>query len=485
MNTYSERLSSPANLLFLISLIIFSFLLAACGGGNSGGASSTDTQPVAPKQAFAGLYFSPGIQEIAVPVYTNVIISSDTAINYTTVNNNAFYLVGPGGIKVNASLSETDGVVTLDPVTDLQRATAYTATVTTDVKDINGKSLAGTTSWTFTTSANGNTPPEFDLWKANMLKYGEQVGQYLNTETNAAFLRDATYYDGQYVFYQIANFTQQTQPWISYAERARDIYYGTLLEPNKYAIPGYWRFPHGGYQEWLLSGKSAAVKAKLIKLRDIPAFSKPESSGSADNWWQQAFSREIAYALETNMFLEKTGESRIQDRVTILTNMALKHIDIWVTGNWISTNPDDQYVKPFMTSLTASALIEYYERSVELGTPDTRVPSAVKSIADWLWTNMWVANVNGTGYGAFKYMSKDVPGHGGTNPAPDLNLLIAPYYAWLYQYTCDVTYKERADLIFAGGVKLADLKTGKRFNQNYRKSFKYLQWREAGDNNCH
>ena len=65
------------------------------------------------------------------------------------------------------------------------------------------------------------------------------------------------------------------------------------------------------------------------------------------------------------------------------------------------------------------------------------------------------------------------------NPAaPDLNLLIAPAFAWMYQQTGDTTYRDRGDQIFAGGVKGAISTDGKQFNQNYMWSFDYVKWRQ-------
>lgn len=68
---------------------------------------------------------------------------------------------------------------------------------------------------------------------------------------------------------------------------------------------------------------------------------------------------------------------------------------------------------------------------------------------------------------------------GGTEPAPDLNQLIAPAYAWVYQRTGDLSYRDKADAIFAGGVKGAWLDGAKQFNQSYRWSFDYVKWRSA------
>ena len=67
---------------------------------------------------------------------------------------------------------------------------------------------------------------------------------------------------------------------------------------------------------------------------------------------------------------------------------------------------------------------------------------------------------------------------GGQEPAADVNLMIAPAYAWLYNETKDPKWRDRADALFMGGVMKACLSCGtKQFNENYRWSFAYLAWR--------
>jgi hypothetical protein len=56
----------------------------------------------------------------------------------------------------------------------------------------------------------------------------------------------------------------------------------------------------------------------------------------------------------------------------------------------------------------------------------------------------------------------------------DLNLLIAPMYAWLYKQTGNALYRERGDSIFKFGARQAWLGSGKQFNQNYRSTFNYV-----------
>jgi hypothetical protein len=123
-----------------------------------------------------------------------------------------------------------------------------------------------------------------------------------------------------------------------------------------------------------------------------------------------------------------------------------------------------------MVGLTMQALIRYWDV-----TQDPRVQPAVKTALDWLWQRAWVS-----GDKAFWYENwaadgfQDFPQKAG---APDLNLLIAPAFAWMFQRTGDVTYRDRGDQVFAGGVTRAWLDGPKQFNQNYMWSFDYVKWR--------
>jgi hypothetical protein len=122
-------------------------------------------------------------------------------------------------------------------------------------------------------------------------------------------------------------------------------------------------------------------------------------------------------------------------------------------------------MQPFMVGLLAEALIKYYEQ-----TPDPRIPYVLTFALDQLWNQAWVEKDE-----SFFYISSE-PSAGG---APDLNLLIAPAYAWLYNITGSGDVRERADRIFNAGVERAYLDGGKQFSQNYRWSADFVYWRNA------
>jgi hypothetical protein len=148
---------------------------------------------------------------------------------------------------------------------------------------------------------------------------------------------------------------------------------------------------------------------------------------------------------------------------------ALGHMDQWfVSKNFQERNPEGS-MPPFMVGLTSEALLQYYEKR-----GDPRIPHVIRTAMDWLWENAWIEKDE-----SFYYRNKQ-PYQPAAEPlkgASDLNLLIAPAFAWLYHLTGDPTYRERGDKIFAGGVKGAWLDGGKQFTQSYRWSFDYVQWR--------
>jgi len=319
-------------------------------------------------------------------------------------------------------------------------------------------------------------PPEFDTWERHMTEYGRKWGQELQNETDYLSRFKLRYYDAQRIHEQIANYLGESQPWRSYGEAAESVY-KRYLENADFRAAGYQRFPHGLFIDATRNGDEESFEY-LARLRDRPPFSYP--SRSDGEWRKQKYSREVAYSLETQVLADRAGHERQTGRIGALADLALGHIDIWVSRDYVDTSPDWQFCQAFMGGLTASALIAHYERSVEVGDPDARVLPALKRLGDFLWDTMWVANVNGSGYGAFEYVQPATSGVGGNAPAPDLNMLIAPMYGWLFYHTGDERWLNRGDDIFAGGVALANLQSGKRFNQSYRASFQYVDWRTRG-----
>ncbi len=317
--------------------------------------------------------------------------------------------------------------------------------------------------------------PQLNQWETNITTYGTALCQTLLNATNGA--DNATnydtryrgiYYDGERIYYQIADYTNNPTVWNSCADLAERFYRDRFLVNNGSAAQGWNIFPHGLYIDYLRTGDTVS-RQYAIDLSYNAAFA---SAGTPLSWTADTqSSREVAYNIESFLVSEELGELR-RARLADFVNQALGHIDQWFVSRTAI------YVRPFMVGLTAEALIQYYEK-----TGDQRIPPAIQTAMDWLWQNTWLPQS-----GSFMYTDRDatnIDGSGDMGPAPVLNLLIAPAYSWLYKHTGDTKYRDQSDQIFAGGVNQASsfLSTtdGKFFNQNYRWSFDYIKWRVEGE----
>jgi hypothetical protein len=228
--------------------------------------------------------------------------------------------------------------------------------------------------------------------------------------------------------------------------------------PNNGVIPAYWIFTRGLTLDYLSTGDGISRGGAILIAKNA-AYAADYTPLA---WTVDAsMSREVAYAIDAYIDAESLGEPH-RSRTEALVTQALGHIDQWFVTKTA------EYVRPFMFALTANALIAYQEV-----TGDPRVLPALIVGADWIWDSCWLPS-----QGAFRFTDRVVPS-GGTEAAPDLNLLIAPVYAWLWYQTQDAMYRDRADQIFAGGVTGAWLAGAKQFNQNYLTSFKYITWRTS------
>jgi hypothetical protein len=297
--------------------------------------------------------------------------------------------------------------------------------------------------------------PELDAWEADMLNWGQQHGAWLVAHQNDANL-DATltqtYYDAARVFYQIADYTGDTA-WNAYAEAAVHVYRDRYVLPNNGTVQGFWSFTRGLVMHYERTGDVASKNAALA----IAHNAAYHADTSPIAWMVDSdVSREVAYAINSYLDEERLGQPR-RARLDDYVELAKGHVDQWINGE------DDIYA-PFMFGLTADALVQYYTRVEQ----DPAILTKLRTLADWTWDNCWVAADQ-----AFIYRLPDTTG------APDLNLLIAPTYEWIYQMTGVQSYRDKADAIFVGGVTGAWLGNGKQFNQNYRVSFDYVEMRGA------
>ena len=302
--------------------------------------------------------------------------------------------------------------------------------------------------------------PQLTLWQAQMTSYGQTTCDFLSKSNTFDNLLNAVYYDAQRVFLQIGDYTGVSS-WTTCANTARSIYRDQYVIRNNGSVPGYWNFTTGLTMDYLRTGNATSQNAVTL-LSQNAAYAQ---DGTPLSWTQSAeLSREVAYAIISYINAEKVGAAP-RARLPQLVDQALGHIDQWFisksylcpdnTGGACPTAAYNQYyIQPFMVGLTSDALIQYFQK-----TGDTRILPAIQTALDWLWTNAWVATDQAFWYENWvSSPSIPFPAAAGT---PDLNLLIAPAYAWVYTQTGDTKYRDRGDAIFAGGVLGAYLGGGK------------------------
>jgi len=80
----------------------------------------------------------------------------NNTLDTTTITGSTFTLKDANNVAVSSSVSAIAKTATLVAGT-LKPSSIYTATLTTGIKDINGKSLAANYSWSFTTGRRRQT----------------------------------------------------------------------------------------------------------------------------------------------------------------------------------------------------------------------------------------------------------------------------------------------------------------------------------------
>ena len=328
--------------------------------------------------------------------------------------------------------------------------------------------------------------PHKATWESNMTSYGA-------THCTNMDVLDDTYYDAHQVNYLIADYTG-TGSYNTCAHSARTIYRDDYAAANSYILPGYWIFTRGLRLDWERNA-NATSKNAAESISQNSAYSADGSCCPAPEGYDPEgvdASRETAYSIVSYMDTEAMGYTERSQKDTYI-GYALGHINQWCVT---FTNPIVGQIwtfKPFMIGLTMRALIQVYEETP----PGSRtadmltIPAKIKVALDCLMSGSLPGAMAGQGAWlsadeAFFYSIEAEPSTCGATPcielpAADLNLLVAPAFAWYYKHSGNTTYRTWGDAVFSGGVTQAYLTDPKIFNQNYTWSFDYVTWREAAD----
>jgi hypothetical protein len=318
-------------------------------------------------------------------------------------------------------------------------------------------------------------PPDKPLaglkqWEQQMLLYGQKHVDKDYIGCCGAY-NGPWYYDGGRAFLQMYDYIQH-QPFLDFARRLHESYRDYVLAGGSGKL--YANFPHGLKMFYERFNDQLAYEALDKMQPDTPGFGPQYHWGAG---WRN--SREEAYGLNVHLVKESIGFPRVEGRKDLgyeagetyfdqcLANV-LGHLEQWFVSETA------KYVYPFMVGLNAEALIDYYEVS-----GDPEIPYLLKLAADKMYSNDVVGPATWDKTTESFFLNQDTGQNGSMvhGPAPDLNLMIAPLYGWVYRQTGDVKYRDIGDQIFASGVKRAYLDGGKQFTQNFRWSFKYFEWR--------
>lgn len=262
------------------------------------------------------------------------------------------------------------------------------------------------------------------------------------------------YYDGELVSYRLADFLGSVSTYNTYADNCYHVYITNYAVPSSYQLPGYWCFLEGLIEAYIRRGIAQRLTdAQSIMAVDGGRYMYPGSPGLNDEGrtihTRHEISREFAYGI-LNLRQLRRIQNLTTDQTTLLNSRyadSLTIIDDW-SGN-VGGAPATQnatYFRPFMGAITAHALINFYEQFASASQKIT-ILAKLTQLANYAYLRCW----NST---AFNYTDRDVGVAEDLQPQPDLNMLIAPWFAWLWSVTYDETWRTKARAAFEGGVPI-------------------------------
>lgn len=291
-----------------------------------------------------------------------------------------------------------------------------------------------------------------------------------------------TYYDAQRCFLNLRDFRPvgERAYWEAAALDARLAYRDLYVIANGFHIQSHWIYARGLFEDWSRFANLTSKNA-VISLSQLTAYA-PDAAPLAETI-TTPYSRDTAYALMDYILAERLGEPR-RAKYLAYKDQIFGHMHEW----FIAQNAP--FFRPFMFALSAYTLIEF---AVDNPSFKQEIIDILTIGADWTDTHMWDPVLK-----SWKYTNVILDG--GVQdvlPAPDLNLLISPIWAWLYYQTGQDRFRARfddalegaipiyhpTDLYWISGAYLGSRPTaagvlGKHVNQNTRNIFEGLFWRQ-------
>jgi hypothetical protein len=191
----------------------------------------------------------------------------------------------------------------------------------------------------------------------------------------------------------------------------------------------------------------------------------PGALGIYMNAWEGRICGRIGHALLAAIRLDPANAQAWTDALMAWGRATKAQQDSNAEGGFRGPNTADGIyasVSPFMSAERSSACFAAFR-----ATGDEMFFSLAQADLDWIAANLW-----SDAEASFRYRDKVSPS-GGTNFAPDVNGLLAPVYAELYEITGDAKYDELTRKIIDGATRFAyvapaNLGAQKQLNQYAR-----------------
>ncbi|HUQ84639.1 MAG TPA: Ig-like domain-containing protein [Gemmatimonadaceae bacterium] len=451
--------------------------ISATSEGKTGANTLTVTAPVLPPTVASvtvtvnptSVNVGQTSQASAVAKASNGSVITGRAISFVMSTGGANASVSSSGVVTGVAAGSATVSAIVDGITGSATLTVNAPATPPPTGDLASRIMGATISTAEAKALGG----AFSAYETNFVTYDEQ-----QWATNGASWASMDYYDRAMIYYAWHRRTGDAK----YLSRANAIaldYRKNYLEAANYVVQAHWSMLDGVAMHYLTTNDEASRLA-IGKVADMfTGLTYRDQIGTRTGTDNRVQARYIVALLLANQLqspsvgIASGGIPGGHDWAAELRRalpMILSTQD--ADGAWRLSDCGDggpRTVHPFTTGLLMDALSRYYD----LFEADPRIPGAIKRAADYLWANDWVPTER-----AFKYIERVCPTEGGPTPTADLNNLIVNGFAWTYKMTGDVTYRQRADDIFAGAVAGAWISPSKQFNQVYSSSYRYLAWRK-------
>ena len=320
--------------------------------------------------------------------------------------------------------------------------------------------------------------PGLAQWEAHMKDNARAVRaqpeRVVGRDVNEGYI---WYYDGIFVFHQIAQYTREKK-WLDVAAKCRRFYRDSyVIQSRKYGVDGWRNFTRGLYYDWIVL-KDEVSRKTAIEMARKSRFSQIVHAAEVRRWDNNVdVSREVAYSINAWHVARDLGAPEFAGRDPYL-DTALSHLDIWkayLTAYPNATYPGEQTAKyqPFMFALTAEALIRVYERADTSDQDRARILAKIYDVAKLTYDKLYSDRNHG-------FMSNTA------HPKVywgSIDLLVVPLYGWLWHVTGERYFLDAGDKVWKNWIDYGWQEIagwgGKQFSQNYHWSFDYVRWRSV------